>query len=82
MKKVNFKSVFYYFLILLFFLNAGPIKYNNPHIFSLIIVISSIIIILMIRLKVSEEDDFKFRHLILGSVCAYGLYYLENLIMN
>ncbi|KRF67647.1 hypothetical protein ASG99_14035 [Bacillus sp. Soil768D1] len=82
MKKVKFKTTFYYFLIMLFLLNTRAIKYNNPHIFSLMIVIPSILIILMIRLRVSEEDDFKFRHLILGIVCAYGVYYSEKIIMN
>lgn len=79
---MKFKTTFYYFLIMLFLLNTSAIKYNNPHILSLMIVIPSIFIILMIRLRVSEEDDFKFRHLILGFVCAHGVYYSEKIIMN
>lgn len=79
---MKLKSIFYYFIIILYFLSGEPIKYDNPHVFSLIIVTASISIILMIRLIVSEKDDFKFRHLILGFICAYGVYYLENIIMN
>ena len=80
-KKVKFKPTFYYFLIMLFFKNIEA-KYTDTHIFSLMIIITSILIILMNRVRVSEEDDFKFRHVIIGFVSAQGLYYLEEIIMN
>ena len=64
------------------FLKNFSAKYTDSHIFSLMIIITSILIILMNRVRVSEEDGFKFRHVIIGFVSAQGLYYLEEIIMN
>lgn len=75
------KPTFYYFLIMLFLLNTDA-KYTDTHIFSLMILTISILIILMNRLRASEKEDFKFRHLIIGMVCAHGIYYLEEFIRN
>lgn len=61
-------------------MNTRAIQWNNPHIFSLIIIIMSISIILFNKLS-TVEDDFKFRYQILGVVSAIGVYDLE-IILN
>ena len=64
------------------FLKNFSAKYTDSHIFSLMIIITSILIILINRVRVLEEDDFKSRHVIIGFVSALGLYSLEEIIMN
>lgn len=79
---MKFKPAFYYFLIMLILLNAKAITFHNTHLFSLMIIMVSILLILMSRLRVLEEDGPKSRHIILGFVCAQGVYYMENFLMN
>ena len=79
-EKAKFKTTFYYFILMLILMNTRAIQWNNPHIFSLIIIIMSISIILFNKLS-TVEDDFKFRYQILGVVSAIGVYDLE-IILN
>lgn len=68
---------------MLIIFNARAVEFNNTHIFSLMIILVSILIILYNRLSVLEkEDNFKFRYLILGAVCAYAVYNLEKIILS
>lgn len=78
-EKVKFKTAFYYFLLTLIIMNTRAIQWSNPHIFSLTIILTSIAIILFNKLG-TAEDDFKFRYLILGAVCAIVIYDLEMIL--
>lgn len=75
---------FYYFLLILLLISSKQIHYNDPHIFSSIILLISMMIMLINKIHKIEKQilSFKFTFLamIFGTILANLIFYLKNLL--
>ncbi|KMY44783.1 hypothetical protein AC622_11570 [Bacillus sp. FJAT-27916] len=81
---MDWKLLYYYFIVWLMIKNGEgvEINWNNPHFFTLLLILITFIILILNRINALEETGFRYRYMLIGMVMAFVLYYLEEYFLG